>query len=186
MPKETNAPRKKYPPEVTKTTVIKGMLRTSLLDSAFHLLMAILLITGLIMDILGPWLGGWLHWMRQIAHGYLGAFFVLIFIVYLAKILYSKKMRTVLTATNYVDFLFYIAFVITGITIASVNSPWITYIPELAEVLAPIASYAPTIHITGTYVWILFSTVFPGGFLHGLASVYLIRHLKKRSKRGMQ
>ena len=159
MPKETNAPRKKYPPEVSKTTVIKGMLQTSLLDSAFHLLMAILLISGLIMDILGPWLGGWLLWIRQIAHGYLGTLFVLIFIVYLAKMLYSKKMRTVFTATNYVDFLFYIAFVITGIAIASANSPWVTIIPELSEALAPIAAYAPTIHITGTYVWILFSTV---------------------------
>jgi hypothetical protein len=187
MPKETNAPRKKYPPKVADTgtrAIIKRMLQVSYLDSAFHLLMAILLITGLLIDLLGSWLGGWLFWIRQVAHGYLGTLFVIIFILYILKALVSKKMRTVLTVTNYVDFLFYIALIITGISIASANAPWITYMPELAEALAPIAAYAPTIHIVGTYVWILFSTIFPGGILHGLATAYLISHLKKRSERG--
>jgi hypothetical protein len=91
-------------------------------------------------------------------------------------------MRTVLTATNYVDFLFYIILIITGVTLASANTPWIEFIPQLRGILSPIAPLAPAIHVAATYVWILFSLVFPGGLLHGLASVYLISHLKKRFK----
>lgn len=174
---------KKYPPDVNYRTVLKGLGRASLgLDTAFHLLMAILLITGLIIDLLGPWLGGSLSWIRSIAHGYLGALFILVFIVYVAYVAYSKRMRTVLTATNYVDFLFYIVLIITGMTIASVNSPWIDLIPGLFDALSPIAPYAPAIHTVVTYIWIVFATVFPGGILHGIASVYLISHLRKKSK----
>jgi hypothetical protein len=144
--------------------------------------MAILLITGLIIDLLGPWLGGWLSSIRSIAHGYIGALFVLVFIVYIIKVAISKKMRTVLTATNYIDFLLYIILIITGIAIASPNKPWIDLVPGLSDVLSPIALYAPMIHVITTYVWIVFAIIFPGGILHGLASVYLISHLKKKYK----
>lgn len=171
---------KKYPPEVNYSKVLKGMTRVSPLDTAFHTLMAILLITGLIIDLLGPWLGGWLHPIRSIAHGYIGALFVLVFAAYIGSVLGTKRMRTVLTATNYVDFVFYIILIITGVTIASVNTPWIDWFPGLANVLSPLASYAPAIHVVVTYVWIVFSVVFPGGMLHGLASVYLISHLRKK------
>jgi len=127
---EKEVPKKKYPPEVNKSTVLKGMAHESLVDVGFHTLMAILLITGLIIDLLGPWLGGWLASIRSIAHGYIGAIFVLVFIVYIIKIAISKKMRTVLTATNYIDFLLYIILIITGITIASPNKPWIDLVPD--------------------------------------------------------
>ena len=173
---------KKYPPEVNYSTVLKGLVRVSWLDAAFHTLMAVLLITGLIIDLLGPWLGGWLLALRSIAHGYLGAVFVLVFAVYIGSVLGSKKMRTVLTVTNYVDFVFYIILIITGITIASPNKPWVDWFPGLVNVLSPMIWIAPTIHVMMTYIWIVFSTVFPGGILHGLASVYLISHLKKRFK----
>ena len=179
---DKQVPRKKYPPEVNYSSVLKGMTRVSFLDTAFHILMAILLITGLIIDILGPWLGGWLHSIRTIAHGYIGAILVLVFAAYVGSVLGSKKMRTVLTVTNYVDFVFYIILIITGVTIASVNEPWIDVFPGLANTLSQLASYAPAIHVAITYIWLLFSTVFPGGMLHGLASVYLISHLKKRVK----
>jgi hypothetical protein len=170
---------KKYPPEVNYSTVFKGLVR---MDIGFHLLMAILLITGLIMDLLGPWLGGWLSSIRSIAHGYVGILFIIVFIIYIVRIAYSKRIRMVLTATNYVDFLFYIILIITGVTVASANRPWIDFIPGLFDVLSPIARFAPAIHITLTYVWIVFSTVLPGGILHGLASVYLISRLKKESR----
>ncbi len=179
---EREVQKKKYPPEVNYSTVLKGMARESLVDIGFHTLMAILVITGLIIDLLGPWLGGWLASIRSIAHGYIGALFVLVFIVYIIKIAISKKMRTVLTVTNYIDFLLYIILIITGITIASPNRPWIDLVPGLAEALAPIALYAPMIHVTTTYVWIVFAIIFPGGILHGLASVYIISHLKKKYK----
>jgi hypothetical protein len=175
-------PEKKYPPEVNYSTVLKGMARTSPLDIAFHLLMAILLITGLIIDLLGPWLGGWLSSIRSIAHGYLGALFVLVFIVYLIVMVFSKKMRMVLTVTNYVDFLLYIILIITGIAIASPNKPWVDLLPGLSVTLSPIAQVAPAVHAVTTYVWILFAIIFPGGILHGLASMYLISYLKKKQK----
>jgi len=167
---------------VNYSTVLKGLVRVSWLDAAFHTLMAVLLVTGLIVDLLGPWLGGWLHPIRSIAHGYIGAVFVLIFAVYIGSVLGSKKMRMVLTVTNYVDFLFYVVLIITGITVASANRPWIDWFPGLVNVLSPMIWIAPTIHVVVTYVWILFSTIFPGGLLHGLASVYIISHLKKRFK----
>jgi NADH:ubiquinone oxidoreductase subunit 6 (subunit J) len=144
--------------------------------------MAVLLITGLIIDLLGPWLGGWLLALRSIAHGYLGAVFVLVFAVYIGSVLGSKKMRTVLTVTNYVDFVFYIILIITGITIASPNKPWVDLFPGLSNALSSITWIAPAIHVATTYIWILFSTVAPGGILHGLASVYLISHLKKKRR----
>lgn len=182
MAGEREVPKKKYPPEVNYSKVLKGMIRTSPLDTTFHILMAILLITGLIIDLLGPWLGGWLSSIRSIAHGYIGALFVLVFILYLIAVAVSKAMRTVLTATNYIDFLLYIILIITGITIASPNKPWVDLVPGLADALSPIVPYAPMIHATTTYVWLLFAIIFPGGMLHGLASVYLISLLKKKSK----
>lgn len=182
MAGQREVPEKKYPPEVNKTKVLKGMVRTSPLDTAFHTLMAILLITGLIIDLLGQWLGGWLYSIRSIAHGYVGAIFVVVFIVYLIAMAASKAMRTVLTVTNYVDFLLYIVLTITGIAIASPNKPWIDVFPWLSEVLSPMMVYAPMLHVTLTYVWIVFAIVFPGGILHGIASVYLISHLKKKYK----
>ena len=179
MPEEKEVSEKKYPPEVNYSTVLKGLVRA---DIGFHLLMAILLITGLIIDLLGPWLGGWLSPIRSIAHGYVGAVFIVVFIVYIALIAYNKRMRMVLTGTNYVDFIFYFILIVTGIVTASANRPWIDFAPWLFEVLAPIAPFAPAIHTVITYIWIVFAVVFPGGILHGLASVYLISHLKKKSK----
>lgn len=173
---------KKYPPEVNYFEVFKGMIRVSPLGAAFHILMAILLITGLMIDLLGPWLGGWLHPIRSIAHGYVGAIFVLVFAAYMGKVLSKKSMRMVLTAANYADFVFCIILIITGITMSSVNAPWIDWFPELAEALFPLASYAPAVHVITTYIWIAFSVVFQGGMLHGLASLYLISHLKKKQK----
>ena len=76
MPKEREVTRKKYPPEISYVKVMKEMIR---LDFGFHALMAILLITGLIIDLLGPWLGGWLYSVRSIAHGYVGTLYILVF-----------------------------------------------------------------------------------------------------------
>ena len=179
MPREREVPRKKYPPEMSYTKVMKEMMR---LDLGFHALMAILLVTGLVIDLLGPWLGGWLYSVRSIAHGYVGALYILVFIVYFISAVFSKRFRMVLTVTNYVDFLFYIILIISGVTIASQNRPWIDLLPGLSAALSPIARNAPMLHTTTTYVWIVFSTIFPGGFLHGLACVYLFPYLKKKYK----
>ncbi|MEM2922307.1 MAG: hypothetical protein QXF26_08350 [Candidatus Bathyarchaeia archaeon] len=170
---------KKYPPEVNFSTVLKGMWQVSKLDTAFHSLMAILLVTGLIIDWLGPWLGESLLPVRSIAHGYVGALFIVTFAAYLAKTAYSRKMRTVLTVTNYVDFLFYVVLIVSGVAIAAPNRPWNEVFPNLADVLLPLRRFSPTVHAVTAYVWMVFSLVFPGGLLHGLACTYLMVILKR-------
>ena len=182
MGQQKEVPEKEYPPKVDYSSVAKGMVRVSVVDTAFHSLMAILLVTGLMIDLIGPWLGGWLLLIRSVVHGYLGSAFVIVFILYIARVAYSKKMRTVLTATNYMDFVFYAVLIITGVSRASANQPWIDIAPWLSEALSPIVVLAPAIHVATTYVWIVLSLLLPGGILHGLASVYLISHLKKRFK----
>ncbi len=232
-------PERKYPPEIDYSTVTKGIVGTSLISSAFHHLMAILLITGLITDLLGPWVGQWISSTQLVAqqyvgalfnnlagalfiivfilyiayrgiyaqarapisatlfidlffyiamvsigllaHGFVGALFILVFIIYLIKIVAYNKERMVFTVTNYVDFLLYFILIISGMTMSSVSKPWVDLFPWLFDVLSPMALYGPAIHILITYVWIVFSAVFPGGIIHGIASAYLVSHLKKKS-----
>jgi hypothetical protein len=163
-----------YPPKVTLTGVLKGLWQTSKLDLLFHSLMAILLITGLVIDLLGGFLGGALAPIRQILHGYLGAVFTIIYPFYLIKILVTRKTRMLMTGINYLDFLLYTVLIVTGVTIASANQIWVDTLPWLTEALSGLRQYAPAIHTVTTYVWLLVSTLLPGGFLHGIATAYLI------------
>lgn len=162
-----------YPPKVTTADCLKGLWQTSKLDMIFHSLMAILLITGLAIDLLGVFLGGALAPIRQILHGYIGTVFTIIYPFYLIKILATRKIRMLMTGINYLDFLLYTVLIITGVTIASTNQIWMDNLPWLAEALSGLRQYAPAIHTTLTYVWLLISTLLPGGFLHGIASTYL-------------
>ena len=182
MTEDKQVPTKKYPPEFNVTNITKGMLRTSPLDILFHLLMAILLVTGLVIDLLGPWLGGGLLVIRLVAHGYVGVLFIFVFLVYIIHIASSKKMRLVLTKTNTVDFVFYIILIVTGVIVAAANAPWIDLAPGLTQALLPVAPYAPALHVTLTYVWILISLITPSGLLHGLACTYLLKHFRRSKK----
>ena len=182
MPEDKQVPTKKYPPEFNATNIMKGMLRVSPVDILFHLLMAILAITGLIIDLLGPWLGGWLLTIRSVAHGYVGVLFILVFIVYIIHIASSKKMRLVLTKTNTVDFVFYIILIITGVIVASANSPWIDILPGFGEVFLPMGAFPQSVHVTLTYIWILISLITPSGVLHGFACTYLLKHFRRSKK----
>jgi len=172
-----------YPPKVNYTEMLKGMWRVSKVDMAFHGSMTILLITGLMIDLLGPYLGGSLSLVRSIGHGYIGVFLILVFIPYLAKVLINKEMRMLFTAVNYLDFLLYGVLIITGISIAAPNKPWVDLLPWLPSALQPIAQNASVLHTVVTYVWLLTSIVFPGGFLHGIACQELMSHLSKRQER---
>lgn len=174
MTEDKQVPTKKYPPEFTITNITKGMLRTSRVDFLFHILMAILLVTGLVIDLLGSWLGGGLAIIRSVAHGYVGVLFIFVFIVYIVRIASSKKMKLVLTRTNTIDFVFYVILIVTGVIVAAPNAPWVDLAPGLAEALSPIAPYAPSLHVTLTYIWILVSLITPSGLLHGIACTYLI------------
>lgn len=172
-----------YPPKVNYTNMLKGMWRVSKADMAFHGSMTILLITGLTIDLLGPYLGGSLSWVRSIGHGYVGVFLILVFIPYLVKVIINKEMRLLFTAVNYLDFLLYIILIVTGISIAAPNKPWIDLLPWLPGALQPIAQNASTLHTLVTYVWLVTSIAFPGGFLHGIACTDLVTHLRNRRER---
>jgi len=182
LTEDKQVPTKKYPPEFTATNIAKGMLSTSPIDILFHLLMAILAITGLIIDLLGPWLGGWLLTIRSVAHGYVGVLFIFVFIVYIIHIANSKKMKLVLTKTNTVDFAFYIILIITGVIVASPNSPWIDILPWFGEAIIPLGAFPQSLHVTLTYVWILISLITPSGVLHGFACTYLLKHFRRSKK----
>jgi len=182
MTQDKQVPNKKYPPEFNATNIMKGMARTSPVDILFHSLMAILAVTGLVIDLLGPWLGGWLLTIRSVAHGYVGVLFIFVFIIYIIHIASSKKMRLVLTKTNTVDFVFYIILIITGVIVAAPNAPWVDVIPGFAEALLPIAPYAPSLHVALTYIWIVISLITPSGILHGFACTYLLKHFRRSKK----
>ena len=70
----------------------------------------------------------------------------------------------------------------TGVAIASVNQIWVNTFPWLSSGLSSLRPYAPAIHSVATYAWLLFSVIFPGGFLHGIAAGYLISIQKDKKK----
>lgn len=163
-----------YPSKVTLTGVLKGSWQTSKISMIFHLLMAILLVTGLAIDLLGVFLGGGLSPIRSIFHGYIGVVFVIVFPIYLVKVIATRKMRILMTTVNYINFALYALLILTGISIASANQIWIDTLPWLSSALSGLRQIAPPLHTVTTYAWLLFSILFPGGFLHGIATVYLI------------
>jgi hypothetical protein len=79
-----------------------------------------------------------------------------------------------MTAINWLDFVLYAVLIITGISIASINQPWIDILPWLPGALGFLSEYSSALHTIITYVWLLLSTIIPGGFLHGIATSYLI------------
>ena len=183
MTEDKQVSTKKYPPDFTVTNLTKGMLGTSRVDFLFHLLMAILLITGLVIDLLGPWLGGSLLLIRSVAHGYVGVLFILVFIVYVVRIAASKKMKMVLTKTNAVDFVFYIILIVTGVMVAAANAPWIDIAPGLAAAISPMGAYTQALHVSLTYIWVLISLLTPSGLLHGFACTYLLVYFRRNKNK---
>ncbi len=176
-----NVKKFKYPAEVTSQVVLKGLLQSKI-SMIFHALMAVLLVTGLTIDLLGAFLGGWLAPIRSLVHGYIGAVFVIAFPIYLANTLVRKKMRMLMTTVNYIDFALYAVLIVSGIAIASANQPWVNLLPWLS-VLSPLRAIAPPLHVIITYVWLVISMVFPGGFLHGVATSYLVWIYRGKNKK---
>jgi hypothetical protein len=174
LAKTKNVKEFKYPSKVTSSGALKGWWQTAKVSMIFHLLMTILLVSGLVIDLLGVFLGGLLSPIRSIVHGYLGTALVIVLPIYFIQVIVTRKTRMLMTAANYVNFVLYFLLILTGITIASVNQVWVDTLPWLSTSLSGFSSYAPAIHTVSTYVWLLFSTFSPGGFLHGIAVSYLI------------
>jgi len=162
-----------YPTRVTLTRALKGLWKEKI-SMLFHVLMAILLITGLAIDLLGVFLGGWLSSIRTVAHGYVGVALVIVFPIYLVKVIATRRMRMLMATVNYIDFALYALLILSGIAIASANQPWINTFPWLPSALGYFRQIAPTIHTVTTYAWLFISMLFPGGFLHGIATGYMI------------
>jgi hypothetical protein len=173
-----------YPTKVTQTKALVGLWKTSKIGTIFHLLMAILLISGLVIDLLGVFLGGMLSPIRSVIHGYIGTVFVVVFPLYLIQVIVTKKIRMLLSAVNWINFVLYAVLILTGISIASVNQIWVDTLPWLSTALSGVRQIAPAIHAVVTYGWLLFSIIFPGGFLHGIATAYLIRIQKGKREVG--
>lgn len=167
-----------YPTKVTTKKAFVGLFRASGLSTIFHLLMAILLISGLVIDLLGGLLGGSLVAVRSIFHGYVGVVFVVIFPIYLIVIIAQKKTRMLMSPVNWINFVLYAVLIVTGVSIASTNQIWVDTLPWLVDTLAGVRHLAPAIHTVTTYAWLLFSILLPGGFLHGIATFYLI-HIQR-------
>lgn len=85
-----------------------------------------------------------------------------------------------MTGINYLDFLLYTVLIVTGVTIASVNQIWVDTLPWLVDTLSIFSRYAPVIHTVTTYIWLLVSTLLPEGFLHGIATLYLVSIKEER------
>ena len=171
-----------YPTRVTLGGVLNGLLQFKI-STLFHSLMAVLLVTGLVIDLLGVFLGGWLAPIRSYVHGYIGVAFAVVFPIYLVNMLVRKKMRMLMTAVNYIDFVLYISLILSGIAIASINQPWVDLLPWLPNALNPLRQIAPALHTVITYVWLLVSIIFPGGFLHGIGTAYMVRIYRGKNKK---
>ncbi len=182
MARHKNVEELEYPTKVTFKRALKGLWQISKTDMFFHGLMAILLITGLMMDLLGAFLGELLLPVRRHIHGGIGAIFVIVFPVYVAKMVRSKKMRLLLTAVNLIDFALYLLLIVSGIAITSDDETWAKLFPWLGTALASF-QLASKIHAVTVYAWLLISIIFPGGFLHGAGTAYLIWLQRKREKK---
>jgi len=186
MSKTKNVEEFTYPPKVTTNVVIKGLWKASKISTFFHILMTILSFSGLMIDLLGAFLGGSLFVVRQILHGYIGVIFVVIFPIYIIQIFGKKKTRMLMTTTNYVNFILYAILLVSGISIASANKTWMDLIPWLFTSLSGIRQFTPAIHSLATYSWLLISLISPGGFLHGVATGYLVSINKEKHREQLE
>ena len=86
--------------------------------------------------------------------------------------------RMLMSPVNWINFVLYAVLIVTGVAIASTNQIWVDTLPALVDALAGIRPLAPAIHTVTTYAWLLFSILLPGGFLHGIATFYLV-HIQR-------
>lgn len=163
----------KYPVEtklsgaIVEALSIKMLFKPLTVLWVFHASMGFLLISGLIMDLAAPWIPSFT--LRQF-HGYAGAFFTIIFFVYIGVIALNKNFRDLREPINYVEIVFYAALIIFGFAIK---------FPTLLPFLGPISPFHCNLL---TYGWVLVSTLGGGGIIQGVASFYyLFTHAKSKA-----
>lgn len=125
----------------------------------FHLSMGLQLMTGVIMDLAGLWIGT--HLLRQI-HAFAGAFFAIMFVVYVCIIAINKNFRALREPINYIEMVFYAGLIFFGLTMS---------FPGQLPFLIPITPFHCTLL---TYGWIVVSVLGGGGIIQGLAGIYFL------------
>lgn len=153
----------KYPVEAKPLGALADIfsiriLKPMLVLWLFHISMALQLITGLIMD-LGLWTGTVM--LRQF-HGYAGAFFTIMFAIYVGIIAINKDFRALREPINYVEMVFYAGLILFGLAVK---------FPNLLPFMAPITPFHCTLL---TYGWIAVSVLGGGGIVQGLAAIYFL------------
>lgn len=137
----------------------------------FHISMAIQLITGVIFGFAGPWIDSFL--LRQF-HGYAGAFFTIMFILYLAVIAINDDFRALREPINYIEIVFYGGLILFGFSFSTIFNP--------GNILPFLRPYATLFHtLLLTYGWIVTSLLGGGGIVQGLAAIYFLT-LRVRSQ----
>jgi hypothetical protein len=162
----------KYPVEaklsraLVETLSIRMLFKPLTVLWVFHIAMGFLLISGLVMDLAAPWISSFT--LGQF-HGFAGAFFTIIFFVYIGIIAINKNFRELREPINYVEILFYAALILFGFAIRY---------PTLLPFLGPISPFHCNLL---TYGWILVSTLGGGGIIQGVASIYyLFTHARSK------
>ena len=156
----------KYPVESGPLKALVDMFKPIPVLLLFHVSMALLLVTGLVMDLLGRWIG---VYSLQVFHGYVGTFFAIMFVVYVGIIVINKDFRALREPINYVEMVFYAALILFGMAIK---------FPALLPFLGPISPFHCSLL---TYGWVVVSVLGGGGIVQGLASMYFI-FARARSK----
>ena len=155
----------KYPVEAKPSEALVDALTIRMLFRPltvlwlFHFSMGLLLISGLILELAASWISTFT--LRQF-HGYVGAFFTIMFFAYIGIIAINKDFRSLREPINYVEIVFYAALVLFGLTIRY---------PTLLPFLGPISPFHCTLL---TFGWIVVSTLGGGGIIQGVASVYYL------------
>jgi len=162
----------KYPVEtkplgaLADILLIRMLPRSMLVLWLFHISMGLQLITGLIMYPAEAWTGTYV--LRQL-HGYVGAFFTIMFVIYVGIIAINKDFRALREPINYVEMIFYTGLILFGLAFR---------FPSFLPFLAPITPFHCTLLTLG---WVAVSALGGGGIVQGLAAVYYLM-ARARSK----
>lgn len=165
----------KYPVESTSAEALADSLTIRMLLEKlpilwlFHFSMGLQLVSGLIMYFVGPWAGT--NFLR-LFHGFVGAFFIITFLLYIGMIAFNEDFRALREPINYVEMIFYLGMIILGVASSSL-------VPGLLPFLGPITSFHGTLL---TFGWIAVSIFGGGSIVQGLSAIFFLI-LRSRAKR---
>jgi hypothetical protein len=143
---------------VFDSLTIKFMIERLPILWLFHFSLGLELVSGLIMYFVGSRIST--TFFRQF-HGFVGGFFIVMFVLYVTMIAISEDFRALREPINYVEMVFYVGLIIVGLAQSSI-------LPGLLPFLAPLTPYHGTLL---TFGWLVVSTFGGGGVIQGLAAI---------------